>query len=247
MLKISVVSYLNSKPFIYGFNKTNFNSKAAIELDIPSVCADKLLTGKVDIGLVPVAILPKLKDYFIISDYCIGANGPVDSVLLLSNVPLNEIKSILLDYQSRTSVMLTKVLAKNFWKIAPEFLNSEEGYENLINGNTAGVVIGDRALVLKDKFKFCYDLSGEWKKFTGLPFVFATWTARVQPDDNFISEYNAAISIGMKMIAEISKAESNDLISEELIYSYLTKSIDFNFDDKKKEALKLFLQLSKDI
>ncbi|MBK8584164.1 MAG: hypothetical protein IPN88_01490 [Bacteroidetes bacterium] len=93
MLKISVVSYLNSKPFIYGFNKTNFNSKAAIELDIPSVCADKLLTGKVDIGLVPVAILPKLKDYFIISDYCIGANGPVDSVLLLSNVPLNEIKS----------------------------------------------------------------------------------------------------------------------------------------------------------
>ncbi|MBK8584166.1 MAG: hypothetical protein IPN88_01500 [Bacteroidetes bacterium] len=77
--------------------------------------------------------------------------------------------------------------------------------------------------------------------------MFATWTARVQPDDNFIAEFNAAISIGMKMIPEIAKAESNDLISEELIYSYLTKSIDFNFDDKKKEALKLFLQLSKDI
>lgn len=247
MLKISVVSYLNSKPFIYGFNKTNFKSKATIELDIPSVCANKLIQGKVDIGLVPVAILPELENYFIISDYCIGANGPVDSVLLLSNVPLNEIKRVRLDYQSRTSVMLTKVLAKEFWRIEPEFLTSEDGYENFIIGNTAGVVIGDRALVLKDKFKFSYDLSGEWKKFTGLPFVFATWTARVQPDDNFVAEFNNAISIGMKMIPEIAKAESNDFISEEMVYSYLTKSIDFNFDDKKKEALQLFLQLSKEI
>lgn len=247
MLKISVVSYLNSKPFIYGFNKTNFSSKAIIELDIPSACAAKLISGKVDIGLVPVAILPELGNYTIISDYCIGADGPVDSVLLLSNVPLEEIGHIILDYQSRTSVMLTKVLAKNFWKIHPQFLPSDVGYEDLIQGNNGGVVIGDRALLLKDKFKYCYDLSGEWKKFTGLPFVFATWTARVKPDSSFISEFNAAISEGLKLIPEISRKESTKFISEELIHSYLTNSIDFTFDDKKKEALKLFLTYVKEL
>jgi chorismate dehydratase len=247
MLKISVVSYLNSKPFTYGFKKTGFSSMAEIELDIPSICAEKLITGKVDIGLVPVAILPELSDYSIISDYCIGADGPVDSVLLLSDVPLNKIKNILLDYQSRTSVMLTKVLAKNFWKIDATFLESKPEYEKLIDGNTAGVVIGDRALKLKQKFKYCYDLSGEWKKFTGLPFVFATWTARVKPDENFIMAFNTSISEGMKMIPEISKSESTEALSETEIFTYLTKSIDFNFDERKKQALKLFLKLASEV
>lgn len=247
MLKISVVSYLNSKPFIYGFNKTNLSSIAEIELDIPSVCADKLIRGKVDIGLVPVAILPELADYSIISDYCIGADGPVDSVLLLSDVPLSEIENILLDYQSRTSVMLTKVLAREFWKINPTYLSSEAGYENSISGATAGVVIGDRALRLKDKFKYCYDLSGEWKKLTGLPFVFATWTAIVQPDKKFIDTFNASIAEGMKLIPEIAKKECNETITESEITTYLTRSIDFVFDEKKKEALQLFLKFAKKI
>ena len=242
MIKISVVSYLNSKPFIYGFNKLNFNAKADIQLDTPSVCAEKLISGKVDIGLVPVAILPELEKYFIISDYCIGADGPVDSVLVLSNVPLEKIKTILMDYQSRTSVMLTRVLAKNFWKISPEFFSSKPEYEEKISGDVAGVVIGDRALILKNKFKYCYDLSEEWKKFTNMPFVFATWTATSEPDAQFLKDFNAAISQGIELIPEIAKAESNSSLSEESIRNYLTKSIDFNFDNKKKKALQLFLK-----
>lgn len=247
MIKISVVSYLNSKPFIYGFNKTKFNSFAEIELDIPSVCAEKLLNGKVDIGLVPVAILPELKNYSIISDYCIGANGPVDSVLLLSNEPLESVKTILLDYQSRTSVLLSRVLAKKFWNISPEFLPSEPGYEKDISGSVAGVVIGDRALILKNKFKYCYDLAGEWKKFTGLPFVFATWTAITPPDDAFMLEFNSALGEGMKLIREISKNESSHELSENVIFNYLTKSIDFNYDKDKKSALKLFLRYASEL
>jgi chorismate dehydratase len=247
MIKISVVSYLNSKPFIYGFDAVNFGSKANISLDIPSVCAQKLLTGVADIGLIPVAVLPEMKDYHIISDYCIGADGPVDSVLLLSDVPLEQIETVLLDYQSRTSVMLTRVLAKNFWNINPVFTPAQPEYENRIGGDVAGVVIGDRALKLKSKFKFCYDLSGEWKKFTGMPFVFATWTSRIKPDDNFIQEFNAAIEAGMKLIPTIAKSECNESMKESDILSYLTKSIDFKFDDRKKEALQLFLKYIKEI
>src|ERR1043165_5988838 len=110
MIRVSAVNYLNSKPFIFGLQNSDIINEIDLQLDIPSVCADKLEENKVDIGLVPVAILPELEEHHIISDYCIGADGEVSSVLLLSDVPLDEIKSIHLDYQSRTSVMLAQVL-----------------------------------------------------------------------------------------------------------------------------------------
>ena len=239
--KISIVSYLNSKPFIYGFEKTGFSSLAEISIDIPSVCAEKLMTGKVDIGLVPVAILPQLKKFTIISDYCIGSNGPVDSVLLVSDVPLDEIESIVLDYQSRTSVELTKILSRKLWNIAPTFIQSQPDYEKQLGGKQAGVIIGDRALLYRHRFKYSYDLSEEWKKLTGLPFVFATWTSTIDLEESFLSEFNRSISEGMKLIELISQKEASSDFTKEQIKNYLTHSIDYSFDDKKREAMELFL------
>ncbi|MBA3972463.1 MAG: menaquinone biosynthesis protein, partial [Bacteroidetes bacterium] len=175
-IKISVVSYLNSKPFIYGLKHSSLMDQIDLELDIPAVCAQKLKERKVDIGLVPIAILPELTEKYIISDYCIGAVGKVASVMLYSDVPLEEIKFVLLDYQSRTSVALVKVLAKKFWKIKPEWINAGVDYENKISGSMAAVIIGDRTFGLNDKYRYAYDLAEEWQKFTGLPFVFACWT-----------------------------------------------------------------------
>ena len=90
-IKVSAVSYLNTLPFIYGINNSEVVNDIKLSLDIPSDCGMKLLSGEVDLGLVPVAILPQLKEYHIISDYCIGAEGKVDSVALYSDVPLDEI------------------------------------------------------------------------------------------------------------------------------------------------------------
>lgn len=239
--KISIVSYLNSKPFIYGFEKTGFSSLAEISIDIPSVCAEKLITGKVDIGLVPVAILPQLKKITIISDYCIGSNGPVDSVLLVSDVPLDEIESIVLDYQSRTSVELTKILCRKLWNIAPTFIQSQPDYEKQLGGKLAGVIIGDRALLYRHRFKYSYDLSEEWKKLTGLPFVFATWTSTIDLEESFLSEFNRSISEGMKLIELISQKEASSDFTKEQIKNYLTHSIDYRFDNRKQEAMELFL------
>src|ERR1017187_346942 len=131
-LKISAVSYINSKPYIYGIQHAGFLKEYSLSLDIPSVCAEKLRTNQVDIGLAPVAIIPELKNYFIIPDFCIGANGPVKTVMLFSEVPLKEIKNVLLDYQSRTSVMLVRILAKYFWKISPKWTPAKKGYEEKI-------------------------------------------------------------------------------------------------------------------
>src|SRR6185436_13549106 len=144
MIKISCVRYLNSQPFVYGLKNNSIINDIELSLDTPSDCAEKLLNGTVDIGLIPVAVIPALKESHIISDYCIGADGKVETVLLLSDVPLNEIKNVLLDYQSRTSVLLVRILADKFWKISPQWIDGENDFEKRISGTTAGLVIGDR-------------------------------------------------------------------------------------------------------
>lgn len=246
-VRISIVSYLNSKPFIYGLKNTKFNFPVEISEDIPSICAEKLLGGKADIGLIPISILPRLKNYSIISDYCIGADGAVNSVLLLSEVPLKEIKCILLDYQSRTSVLLARVLAKKFWNINPEWEETSSDYEKNISAEKAGVVIGDRALLIKNKFTYVYDLSAEWKLFTGLPFVFACWVSLLELDKDFLSNFNDALKNGLSSIKEIAKKECSSDISEEEISNYLTKSIDYNLNEPKMKALHLFLEMAKEV
>src|SRR5690349_16409009 len=115
LLRISAVSYLNAKPFVYGIEQSGFLKNYSLSLDVPSLCAEKLRNGQVDIGLSPVAIIPELKEHFIIPDFCIGANGPVHTVMLYSEVPLQHIKTIQLDYQSKTSCLLVQVLAKHWW------------------------------------------------------------------------------------------------------------------------------------
>ena len=247
IVRISVVSYLNSKPFIYGLRNAKFNVDVDIREDIPSVCAEKLLTGKADIGLVPVSVLPRLKQHTIISDYCIGADGDVNSVLLLSEVPLTKIKTILLDYQSRTSVLLTRLLALKYWKINPKWQTTTADYEKQISADTAGVVIGDRALIMKKKFPYAYDLSSEWKKFTGLPFVFACWVSMCELDNNFLSDFNRALENGLGQINNIAKKEISIQLSETEIKHYLTRHIDYRFDEKKKAAMEIFLRMAANI
>ncbi len=244
-IKISVVSYLNSVPFIYGLERWEGKQPIDLQLDIPSACAEKLITGKSDIGLVPVAILPLLKEYTIISDYCIGADGPVTSVLLLSRVPMNEIKEILLDYQSRTSVMLTRILSEQLWNIDPQWNATTEHYEKQISGTTAGVVIGDRALSIKNQFEYVYDLSEEWKKLTGLPFMFAAWVSVKKLSAEFIYDFNAALKSGFDNIEVIIDSASGKW-PRDIVSDYLKKHIDYVSDDKKKEALALFLKYTAD-
>ncbi|MES2140404.1 MAG: menaquinone biosynthesis protein [Bacteroidota bacterium] len=240
-IKISVVSYLNSKPFLYGLNHSGLTNEIDLQLDIPSVCAQKLIDGKVDVGLIPVAVLPQLKEKYIISNYCIGAEGKVASVILYSKVPLREIKNILLDYQSRTSVLLVKVLAGNYWKIDPQWIPAKADYENDIEGTTAAVIIGDRTFELESKYPYAYDLAEEWQKFTQLPFVFACWVANKKLPDHFISEFNRALKFGIdnrtKLIAEL--VEQNTYPTD--IETYLTVNIKYDYDSLKEKALNLFL------
>lgn len=241
--KISAVSYANTYPFLYALKNSELINNISLSLDYPALCAEKLLTNQVDIGLVPIAILPKLKEYHIISDYCIGAVGKVKSVLLLSDVPLNEIKTIWLDYQSKTSINLTKVLAANYWKITPEWQNASAGFENKIAGTTAGVVIGDRTFKLDKDYQYSYDLSEEWQKFTGLPFVFACWVANKKIDTEFINQFNKTLSDKMFDTDKVLHYFNIDEDKKAFLSDYLENDISYQLDDAKKNAIDKFLSL----
>jgi chorismate dehydratase len=240
-INISVVSYLNSKPFIYGLQHSDIIKEIDLQLDIPSVCAQKLIEGKVDIGLIPVAVIPTLPEHYIISDYCIGATGKVSSVMLYSNVPLHQIEQILLDYQSRTSVTLVKVLARNFWKIEPKWIQAETDYEKNISGNTAAVIIGDRTFGLEGKYKYAYDLAEEWQKLTGLPFVFACWVANKKLPGSFVTSFNNALRSGLENRPLLIKQIEAEKTYQTDVSEYLNKSISYDLDEQKKQALELFL------
>lgn len=232
------MSYLNTKPLIYGFENGMLTDAITLTIDYPSKIAEKLITDELDIGLVPVAAIPKLNEYHIISEYCIACDGEVASVCLFSEVPLAEIKSIILDYQSRTSVALLKLLLKAHWKIAPELIMGETGYEDKIGGTTAGLVIGDRAFKQRLKSPYIYDLGAAWKEMTGLPFVFAAWVSNKKLDENFLVEFNKAVGLGLgELEAIVAKQEYKyfDLME------YYTKNIKFKLGVKIVEVVGEFL------
>ena len=237
MIRISVVSYLNSMPFIYGLRKSCLINHMMLELDYPSICASKIINSEVDVGLVPVVTINQMNSLEIISDYCISSEGKVDTVCLFSNLPIEDINTIYLDYQSRTSIELLKILLKAYWKINPCLLNSKIGFEEKINNNEAVLVIGDRAFNLRNKYRFNYDLSEIWYKLTGLPFVFAVWVTNKKLDKNFITDFNSALSYGVNSI------KNNDFNFQynKMEKEYLSSRILYKLDKKKKEAMNLFL------
>lgn len=242
-IKISAVSYFNTVPFIYGIkNSPRLLDKIELSTDIPSECARKLAANEVDIGLIPVAAIPQIEGPHIITDFCIGAEGKVDSVMLYSEVPLNEIKVILLDYQSRTSIRLCRLLCEKFWKIDVEFISAEPGFESKIGGREAGVVIGDRTFNMCNKYNYCYDLAEEWQKWTGFPFVFAAWVSNKALPIDFLVEFGRALKKGVENIEKAVAYDSSNLMSEDQKIEYLSKRISYALDNRKKKALNLFLE-----
>lgn len=237
-IKAGAVSYLNTKPLIYGFEQGKMKDEVELLIDNPANIAKLLLNDEIDVGLVPVAIIPFLKEYHIIADYGIGCDGDVASVCLFSDVPLNEIKTILLDYQSRTSVALLKVLLKEHWKISPKLVAGSKDFENQIEGAVAGLVIGDRALLQRGRHKYIYDLGKAWKEMTGLPFVFAAWVSNKALPQSFGDAFNEATATGLDHIDEI--VMQNPFAAFDL-QDYYNNCIKFRIDLRMHEALTLFL------
>jgi chorismate dehydratase len=233
------VNYLNTKPLVYGLERSPIKEFIELKGDYPAKVAQMLIDDEIDVGLVPVAIISQLPVYHIVGDYCIGAEGEIATVALFSEVPMNEIKKVYLDYQSRTSVALLKYLMKEYWGIKPEIVEAtNEDYRKEITGTTAGLVIGDRAFEQRKISTFIYDLGSEWKKITGLPFVFAAWISTKKLPDDFIELFNQANALGLEHIDEIVAANPFDLYD---LKKYYNLHLSYKLDSRKQKGMHLFL------
>lgn len=238
-IKVGAVSYLNTKPLLYGFQDRIGRYSIEMVLDYPSKIAELLTQNRIDIGLVPIAIWPQLNTPVRIGNYGIAADGAVVSVALFSNTPLTQIKKIHLDYQSKTSVALVKILCKEYWHIEPEFVQAEEGYESGLPSGEAAVIIGDRAFFAYTAYAFQYDLALEWKNYTGLPFVFAAWLAQQKFEEDFILAFNNMNEKGLKHLEDV--VAQHHLHAYDL-NTYYTKNIQYKLTDFHIQGMHLFLE-----
>jgi len=236
-----VVSYLNTRPLLLGMEQSPFKERIELMKAYPAQIAQALLDDTIDIGLVPVAILPLLKQPRLVSKYVIGTEGEVASVALFSQVPMDQIEKVYLDYQSRTSVALAKILFKEYWKKDLEFLTATEGYINQIKGNTAGIIIGDRALASLNKYEHIYDLGSAWKAYSGLPFVFAAWVANKPIPLEFMRAFDAANAYGLSHLEEvIALIPATEQVYD--LHKYYTENISYELTPEKREGLARFLE-----
>ena len=246
-VRISCVSFLNSLPFLQGLKSSHFSDPVQVSLDSPAECAAKLAAGIADVGLVPVATIPRIEGAEIITEWCIGADGPVRSVLLVSHVPLSQVKRIIPDYHSVTSNNLVRILCARQWHINPDYINSFSGYESQISGETAGIVIGDRALKLQGRFPFVFDLADEWKKMTGLPFVFARWVSTKELSPVFIREFSHAMETGIDNIDTLLARLKSEPGYDDATESYLKETLKFRTTPELRKGMDLFLKYSSQI
>jgi chorismate dehydratase len=239
-IKVGIVNYLNTAPLVYGLNNSAIIDKVDLIADYPANLAQYLLNGEIDVGLVPVAVISQLPQWWLISDYCIGCDGAVASVCIFSDVPIEQTEKVLLDYQSRTSVELAKLLIRNYWKLDVPIENATKDFQQQIKGTTAGLVIGDRSFAQRKISKYAYDLGEAWKAYTGLPFVFAAWISNKPLTADFIQSFNEANAYGIENIPKvIEKMYVNGSVNLE---DYFRNYISYNLDIDKRKALKKFLQ-----
>jgi chorismate dehydratase len=238
-IRVGAVNYLNTKPLLWGIENTLFLNEIELVKDYPARLANMLIIDELDIALVPVAIIPKLPNANIITDYCIAANNEVASVCLFSDEPIEAIENIYLDYQSKTSVALLKILLQEYWKVQPNLIEATENYESKISGTQAGLIIGDRAFEQLGKNRYVYDLAAAWKAHTGLPFVFAAWVANKELPAAFIQNFNSALSLGQQHLNEIIEKENYAFYD---LKKYYTENISYLLSGEKSDGLKKFLE-----
>jgi len=244
MLRIGAVSYLNTRPLIYGL-KERLGDSGTLSLNLPSRLADQLADGSLDVALIPSAEYFRGLDsgYRIISDAAIGCRGPVWSVRLLSRVPIDQIGTLALDVGSRTSAALVRVLLRKACGISPKTipLALEQVAEHV--DADAILIIGDRAMhPPTGVYHEIIDLGEWWNRITGLPFVFAMWIARAGVDCERLEPIlRQSRDAGLRNVDKIAAAEAgpNGLTVVDL-HRYLTENLHFYLGDDEYAALRLF-------
>ncbi len=250
MLRITAVSYLNTRPFLEGLEKVfSINNPYSLQLEVPSVCAEAFKNEQADIALVPVGALSELKSFEVLPRFCIGANGKVDSVLICSLSPIEECEILLKDFHSRTSNRLAEILIHFFWKLNIKIFPPVPDAYLKPEKKHAYVVIGDKAVTAAQQFPYVYDLAEIWKQFTGLPFVFAVWV--FNPEKVSTKQQEGLLECfdyGLKHLETVAQSWGPVYgLTPEAALAYFKEAIDYDLDALKRKAIEQFHQYLRQI
>ena len=245
--KVCAVSYLNTVPLVWGIQHGPQAQQFDLSFALPSECARQLAAGETDIGIIPVAALFD-GDYEIFRGTGIACHGPVRTILLISKVPFDEIRTVAMDAGSRSSVMLTRIILQQVYGVEPEWHTQPADMIAMLANSDACLIIGDPALrldpvTLRDQGFRVADLGEEWFTLTGLPMVFAVWAGRTgtltaERERAFIESYQ----FGKQHIDEIVQSEFEARgASQELVHQYLTRYIVFELGAEEYEGMNLYL------
>ncbi|HLQ76487.1 MAG TPA: menaquinone biosynthesis protein [Terriglobia bacterium] len=260
--KISIVRYLNAAPLAWGILEGPLAADFQPVLSTPAECADQLAAGTVDIGLIPSIEYIRIKRSKIIAGPVIACRHRVRSVLLVSNKPLWEVKTLACDTGSRTSIALAQILLKENYRVRPELRPSEPDLARMLGQCDAAVIIGDNALKFMEgnerpnaenqkaflKFSpeplLVFDLAERWNILTGLPFVFAFWAARAGFQDSRVTDLlKASRDFGVANTTAIAERSSETLsMKKEYLQEYLDRNVHYFMDARCVEGLQLFYE-----
>jgi len=246
-LKISVVQYLNSVPLVWGMLHGPQRGKHELQFATPAHCADAVRDGTADIGIIPAIEFHRIDDLQIISGIAIASKSRVRSVLLLSSIPIERIQNVAVDTSSRTSAAFLRILLGKFYSLKVKFIPSAPRPEEMLRQADAALVIGDPAFTYRGPAAV-YDLAAEWKKFTGLPFVFAFWAGRAGKNlSRCRKDFAESREFGLAHIDDIAAEYALKLKIEPAdVKVYLTENIDYSLDEENCRGLRLFFKLARE-
>jgi chorismate dehydratase len=239
--------------FEHGSEREELRQDFEIDYTIPSRCAQMLAEGSADIGIIPVAAYTGIENLLILPDIAIASDDAVRSILLVSKLPLEQIRTVALDSSSRSSAALIQVLFANYWKQEARFVSAEPQLDSMLRSNDAALLIGDPALKVDRSRYLTWDLAHEWRMFTGRPFVFAFWAVRggAASEDElaYVAEvFRASRDAGLAHLPEIAAEWSQKLeLSPEFITSYLRDNIQYSLRAENIAGRALFFRLASEL
>jgi chorismate dehydratase len=242
MLRISLVDFLNARPLTWGLLHDP-PPAVSVSRDTPSMCADKLARGEADVGLIPSIEYQRIPGLLVVPGLGIAASSEVRSVLLVSNVSRERIRSVSLDPASRTSAVLTRILLARRYGLSPEFLEGDEADAD------ARLIIGDPALKTRLAGRVVLDLAAEWRAFTGRSFIFAFWAVRSDSDAHEAERIvRSSREVARDRFSDLVREESVESgLSEAVVEDYLRHSLHFELDRSDFGGLELFYRLAAEL
>jgi len=249
-IRIGAVAYLNTAPLVYGMEQGLGAERIELSYDVPAVLERRMSAGELDLALLPVVALATLPGLEVVPGFGITVQRAARSVLLVCQRPLELVRTVALDAESRTSNLLVQLLFDRAWKRRPRYTTGSATLEETFAQADAAVRIGDKALFepLAPGLEKI-DLGRAWNELTGLPFVFAVWAARPGTVDDGLRRIlhesrRAGIRALPRIAAEFHWRGRRD---PELVRRYLTEHIDYGLGTAELEALRLFFFLSTEL